>query len=183
MLRSQPRIHSVKVALLAEREVVEFDPEQWNAEKVINEISDIGFDATLIPPTRSDEITQRIYGMTCSSCTYNIESELGKMPGINSVVVALKTETDNLRPKAEERGFGYIGYICVFFQTLSDERVSCPVLNARVCEEMTRVSCFRPIAVPPMPQTHNCNFIVYAYKERPSSFFLLSTRSVDTLTQ
>ena len=36
MLRSQPGIHSVKVALLAERGVVEFDPQQWNAEKVIN---------------------------------------------------------------------------------------------------------------------------------------------------
>lgn len=36
MLRSQLGIHSVKVALLAERGVVEFDPQQWNAEKVIN---------------------------------------------------------------------------------------------------------------------------------------------------
>lgn len=93
MLRSQPGIHSVKVALLAERGVVEFDPQQWNAEKVVNEISDIGFDATLIPPTRSDEITLRIYGMTCSSCTSTVETELGKMPGVNSVAVALATET------------------------------------------------------------------------------------------
>jgi len=36
MLRSQPGIHSVKVALLAERGVVEFDPLQWNAEKVVS---------------------------------------------------------------------------------------------------------------------------------------------------
>ena len=36
MLRSQPGIHSVKVALLAERGVVEFDPNQWTTEKVIN---------------------------------------------------------------------------------------------------------------------------------------------------
>jgi hypothetical protein len=36
MLRSQPGIHSVKVALLAERGVVEFDPLQWNVVKVIN---------------------------------------------------------------------------------------------------------------------------------------------------
>jgi len=35
-LRSQSGIHSVKVALLAERGVIELDPEQWNAEKVIN---------------------------------------------------------------------------------------------------------------------------------------------------
>lgn len=34
MLRSQPGIHSVKVALLAERGVVEYDPSMWTAEKV-----------------------------------------------------------------------------------------------------------------------------------------------------
>ncbi|KAI0248990.1 copper P-type ATPase CtaA [Lactifluus subvellereus] len=93
MLRSQSGIHSVKVALLAERGVVEFDPKQWNAEKVINEISDIGFDATLIPPTRSDQVTLRIYGMTCSSCTSTVETELGKLPGIDSVAVSDATGT------------------------------------------------------------------------------------------
>ena len=36
MLRSQPGIHSVKVALLAERGVVEFDPLQWDVVKIIN---------------------------------------------------------------------------------------------------------------------------------------------------
>ena len=64
-----------------------------SANSLIQEISDIGFDATLIPPPRSDEITLRIYGMTCSSCTSTVETELCKMPGINSVVVALATET------------------------------------------------------------------------------------------
>ena len=59
----------------------------------MQEISDIGFDATLIPPTRSDEITLRIYGMTCSSCTSTVEAELGKMPGISNVAVSLATET------------------------------------------------------------------------------------------
>lgn len=60
---------------------------------LIQEISDIGFDATLIPPARSGEITLRIYGMTCSSCTSTVETELGKMPGISSVAVSLATET------------------------------------------------------------------------------------------
>ncbi|KAI9509782.1 heavy metal translocatin [Russula earlei] len=96
MLRSQPGIHSVKVALLAERGVVEFDPHQWDVEKLVNEISDIGFDATLIPPVRSDEINLRIYGMTCSSCTSTVETELGKIPGINTVAVSLATETANI---------------------------------------------------------------------------------------
>ncbi|CCM00745.1 uncharacterized protein FIBRA_02785 [Fibroporia radiculosa] len=93
MLRTQPGIYSIKVALLAERGVVEFDPNVWDPDKLINEISDIGFDATLIPPARSDVVTLRVYGMTCSSCTSTVETQLGAMPGINSVVVALATET------------------------------------------------------------------------------------------
>lgn len=93
MLRSQAGIHSVKVALLAERGVVEFDPSVWTADKVMNEISDIGFDATLIPPARSDVVTLRIYGMTCSSCTSTVETQLSAMPGISSVAVSLATET------------------------------------------------------------------------------------------
>lgn len=35
MLRPQPGIHSIKVALLAERGVVEFDPKVWTTEKII----------------------------------------------------------------------------------------------------------------------------------------------------
>ncbi|KAI0709854.1 copper P-type ATPase CtaA [Earliella scabrosa] len=92
MLRTQPGIHSVKVALLAERGVVEYDPDVWDADKIINEISDIGFDATLIPPARADTITLRVYGMTCSACTSTVEKELGAMPGVSAVAVSLTTE-------------------------------------------------------------------------------------------
>ncbi|KAI0287670.1 hypothetical protein BC826DRAFT_1108263 [Russula brevipes] len=89
MLRSQLGTHPVKVALLAERGVVDFDPQQWDAEKIIK----VSPDATLIPPVRSDEITLRIYGMTCSSCTSTVETELGKMPGTMGVAVSFATET------------------------------------------------------------------------------------------
>lgn len=34
MLRNQPGIHSVKVALLAERAVVEYDPQVWTVDKI-----------------------------------------------------------------------------------------------------------------------------------------------------
>ncbi|KAM5544236.1 hypothetical protein V8D89_001896 [Ganoderma adspersum] len=92
MLRSQPGIYSIKVALLAERGVVEYDPNVWDADKIVGEISDIGFDATLIPPSRADTIQLRIYGMTCSSCTSTVEKELGVVPGVSSVSVSLATE-------------------------------------------------------------------------------------------
>ena len=93
MLRNQPGIHSIKVALLAERAVIEFDPLTWTPEKIAEEISDIGFDAFHVPPARIDEVTLRIYGMTCSSCTSTVESQLGAMPGVSSVSVSLATET------------------------------------------------------------------------------------------
>ncbi|KAH8832976.1 hypothetical protein DL96DRAFT_1667396 [Flagelloscypha sp. PMI_526] len=84
MLRPQPGIQSVKVALLAERGVVEYDPHTWDPEKIIEEISDIGFDATLIPSGSVDRVTFRVYGMTCSACTSTVST---------SVAVALTTET------------------------------------------------------------------------------------------
>ncbi|KAJ7334143.1 Cu-transporting P-type ATPase [Mycena albidolilacea] len=97
MLREQPGIHSVKVALLAERGVIEYDPNTWDAEKIISEISDIGFDATLIPVTRADTVTLRIYGMTCGSCTSTVESGLSAVPGINGVAVSLATNTATIQ--------------------------------------------------------------------------------------
>ena len=53
------------------------------------EISDIGFDATQIPVTRSDTVNLRIYGMTCGACTSAIENNLTSKPGIISVAVSL----------------------------------------------------------------------------------------------
>ncbi|PFH50263.1 hypothetical protein AMATHDRAFT_145675 [Amanita thiersii Skay4041] len=93
MLREQEGIHSIKVALLAERGVIEYDPDLWSPEKLINEISDVGFDASLIPPTRDDTVTLRIYGMTCSSCVSTVESGISTLPGINSIAISLATET------------------------------------------------------------------------------------------
>ncbi|KAF6761735.1 copper P-type ATPase CtaA, partial [Ephemerocybe angulata] len=92
MLRDQKGIQSIKVALLAERGVVEYDPEYWTVPKIIEEISDIGFDATLIPPSRSDVVQLQVYGMTCGSCTSTIENGLAAVPGITSVSVSLATE-------------------------------------------------------------------------------------------
>jgi P-type Cu+ transporter len=63
---------------------------------LFQEILDIGFDATLIPSTHSDQITLRVYGMTCASCTSTIDTELGKLPGITTVAVSLVTESANI---------------------------------------------------------------------------------------
>ncbi|EAU90446.1 copper P-type ATPase CtaA [Coprinopsis cinerea okayama7 len=97
MLRDQKGIQSIKVALLAERGVVEYDPAHWTVPKIIEEISDIGFDATLIPPSRQDVVQLRIYGMTCGSCTSAIESGLGEVDGVASVSVSLAAESCEVR--------------------------------------------------------------------------------------
>ena len=57
------------------------------------EISDIGFDATEIRVDGANTVTLRIYGMTCSSCTSTVETQLGALPGVTSVAVSLATET------------------------------------------------------------------------------------------
>lgn len=36
MLRDQKGIHSIKVALLAERAVIEYDPSDWTVDKLIS---------------------------------------------------------------------------------------------------------------------------------------------------
>ncbi|KAF9047110.1 Cu-transporting P-type ATPase [Hymenopellis radicata] len=97
MLRTQEGIHSVKVALLAERGVVEFDPTRWTPEKIAGEIEDIGFEASPIAPAREDTVVLRVYGMTCSSCTSTVESGLASVPGILSVAVSLATNTATIR--------------------------------------------------------------------------------------
>ncbi|KAI0339454.1 copper transporting p-type ATPase-like protein [Trametopsis cervina] len=93
MLRGQAGIHSIKVALLAERAVVEYDPAQWSVDKIMSEISDIGFDAYIIPPTRSDTVTLRIYGMKSANCVPEVENGLSTLPGITSVAASLLEET------------------------------------------------------------------------------------------
>jgi Cu+-exporting ATPase len=89
MLRNQAGIHSVKVALLAERAAIEFDPLVWTIEKIAEEISDVGFNATPLPPSCVDSVSLKIYGMTCSSCTNTIEKQLSSIPGVESVEVNL----------------------------------------------------------------------------------------------
>ncbi|KAG8812470.1 hypothetical protein FRC17_002018, partial [Serendipita sp. 399] len=89
MLRTQAGIHSVKVALLAERAVVEFDPLVWTAEKIASEIEDMGFDATPLPPSCTDTITLKIYGMTCASCVNTVTEQLNSLPGVENVEVNL----------------------------------------------------------------------------------------------
>ncbi|SGY73091.1 BQ5605_C005g03260 [Microbotryum silenes-dioicae] len=91
-LRDQPGILSVKVALLAERAIIECDPSVWSPEKLTEEVEDMGFEAQPILPVPHDTVSLQIYGMTCGACVSSIESSVSLTPGILSVTVSLATE-------------------------------------------------------------------------------------------
>lgn len=92
MLRQQDGIYSVSVALLAERATIEYNSSRWNAEKIAEEIDDIGFGASIVAEVREDVRTFKVYGMTCASCTSAVEQGVGRMEGVLSCVVSLATE-------------------------------------------------------------------------------------------
>ncbi|KAL8293123.1 hypothetical protein RQP46_000817 [Phenoliferia psychrophenolica] len=91
-LRSQSGVVSIKVALLAERAVIEYDPALWTPEKLAEEIEDMGFEATPIVALAADTVSLQVYGMTCGACVASIETSLSAIPGILSVAVSLATE-------------------------------------------------------------------------------------------
>ncbi|SPO20793.1 probable CCC2 - P-type ATPase, Cu(2+)-transporting ATPase [Ustilago trichophora] len=115
MIRSQPGILSISVALLAEKATVIFDDSIWTPEKVAEEIEDTGFDATFLEVLRTerpdadlvskeaisagassvpqlDTAQLNVFGMTCASCSATIEREMAKIDGVKSISVSLSTE-------------------------------------------------------------------------------------------
>lgn len=73
MLKAQPGIVSVQVALLAERGVVEYDDEfvaedgtRWDSARVAEEIEDCGFDAEVVERGQSQTVELRVYGSVMS---------------------------------------------------------------------------------------------------------------------
>ncbi|KAF9444175.1 copper P-type ATPase CtaA [Macrolepiota fuliginosa MF-IS2] len=91
--RHLPGIHSIKVALLAERGVFEYDSQQWSIPKLIDELSDIGFDALPIPPACEDVIQLRVDGITSSSHASTLDSGLSSMPGIISTTISYSSQS------------------------------------------------------------------------------------------
>ena len=76
---------------------VEYDPSLVTPEKLAQIVTDLGFPSSVIDQAEAGMVEVVVKGMTCSSCVHTIESRLAKMPGIQSVSVALNTERGKVR--------------------------------------------------------------------------------------
>ncbi|KAJ3074640.1 hypothetical protein HK102_005749, partial [Quaeritorhiza haematococci] len=91
-LNGTPGITACKVALLAERAEVRFNPSVISdPQQVADLINDVGFEACVLPDEADNAgvVDLRIFGMTCASCSGKIEREVSKVPGVRSVSVNL----------------------------------------------------------------------------------------------
>ncbi|EST09853.1 P-type ATPase, A domain protein [Kalmanozyma brasiliensis GHG001] len=127
MIRLQPGIDSISVALLAEKATVTFDDSKWTPAKIAEEIEDTGFDATFLDIIRTerpesslgfkqvssvpaasiprqDTAQLNVYGMTCASCSSTIEREIAKIDGVKSISVSLSTEKARIDYDASKLG-------------------------------------------------------------------------------
>ncbi|XP_069166086.1 copper-transporting ATPase 1 isoform X1 [Procambarus clarkii] len=87
-------VHSILVALMAAKAEVRYDPAIVLPQQVAASITELGFPTTVLEESGAGqgEVDLEISGMTCSSCVYAIESNVKKLKGVKSAVVALATE-------------------------------------------------------------------------------------------
>ncbi|CAF3953068.1 unnamed protein product [Rotaria sp. Silwood2] len=92
-------IHSVLVALLAQRAEVKYDPEYLLPSQIAGLIKDLGFCAQVVETATSgtDIIDVNIDGMTCASCVSKIERHIKALSGIKSVDIALLTHRGRVK--------------------------------------------------------------------------------------
>lgn len=95
----KPGIERIKVSLEERNGRVTYNPRQTSPEAIAEMIDDMGFEAKVaeggkgIPAAPNTATTTiSIKGMTCNSCVKNIEGNLGKHPGVKSIVVSLENE-------------------------------------------------------------------------------------------
>ena len=98
-------INNIKVSLSQSEAFIEYQPAVTTAEKLCMVIYDMGFDAsvkTVITNVNcknallTDEVTLSVVGMVCMSCVNNIQTNIGKMAGVKSVIVSLDNNTTTI---------------------------------------------------------------------------------------
>ncbi|CAF3380861.1 unnamed protein product [Rotaria sp. Silwood1] len=86
-------IHSVLVALLAQRAEVKYDPAHLLPTQIAGLINNLGFQAEVLETVARgmEVIDVNIEGMTCASCVNKIQNHMAKISGITSANVVLLT--------------------------------------------------------------------------------------------
>ncbi|XP_032879307.1 copper-transporting ATPase 2-like [Amblyraja radiata] len=105
-LQKEEGIQSVVVALMAGKAEVVYYPEIIQPAAIVDLITDLGYDATVIVEDKSEpgKLVLHITGMTCSSCVHTIESKLTEVNGILNASVNLTTNKANINFNPEILG-------------------------------------------------------------------------------
>ncbi|KAG6483227.1 copper-transporting ATPase HMA5-like [Zingiber officinale] len=97
-----PGIHDAAVDVLNDRAQIIFYPAFVSEDRIRETIEDVGFAAALLKEEMKEEKSSltcrlRVKGMTCTSCSTNVESALRSVPGVQKAIVALATEEAEIR--------------------------------------------------------------------------------------
>jgi P-type Cu+ transporter len=86
-LRGLPGVQKVVVNLATGKASIDYDPGRVTLSDMQRAVADTGYEVLL------DKAQLHITGMTCSSCSANIEKAVSELPGVGKIVVNLNTET------------------------------------------------------------------------------------------
>ncbi|KAJ3258293.1 ATPase Cu transporting protein 7B [Boothiomyces macroporosus] len=83
-------VESIDINLEEEVGTFEFNESFIYPEKIVRIIEDCGFEAKLLPNTKTVKIS--IKGMTCQSCVKSITNSVSQSPGVEKINISLKSE-------------------------------------------------------------------------------------------
>ncbi|XP_074110157.1 copper-transporting ATPase 1 isoform X2 [Cotesia typhae] len=142
-------VENILVALMAAKAEVIYISDKIRSMDIASSITDLGFPTTVIdePGTGITEVELQIQGMTCASCVNKIESIVGKLPGVQSAVVALSTQRGKFKFDSSETGardiiekINKLGFTATLFN--NNEKNSRDYLNQREEIQKWRTSFF-----------------------------------------
>ncbi|XP_072381614.1 copper-transporting ATPase 1 isoform X1 [Diabrotica undecimpunctata] len=101
-----PGVDKIVISLLGARADIKYNPTEVSPPDIATSITDLGFPSTVIQQSDLDEaeVDIEITGMTCASCVHKIETNVMKLPGLNSAKVALPTKRGKFRYNPEITG-------------------------------------------------------------------------------
>lgn len=83
------------MSLLAERAVIEYDPEyvdakgeHWTDARIAEEVEDVGFDAEVVEKSEIVQVELHVYGLDDQSIVPDVLKEVASQPGVSDVALA-----------------------------------------------------------------------------------------------